>query len=459
VLFNSHVFLLVFLPLALAGFYGLRWSDAGRGWYLVLISLVFYGFWDIRFVPLLVASTVANWIAAWMFHRQGLRAALSAAIVGNLLVLAVYKYLGFFTGIANDAFGLGWPVVALALPLGISFFTFHHIIYMADAARGAAPLYSFRDYALYIALFPQILAGPLVRHSEIVHQFRHDPHRPGREERIARGLARLVLGLAQKVFIADAIAGNINPLFARLAAGETLTVSEAWVAILGFTFQIFFDFAGYTDMAIGLALIFGFVLPENFKRPYAAASLQDFWRRWHMTLSRFLRDYLYIPLGGSRSGLAIQLFALMTTMLLGGLWHGAGWNFVIWGGLHGAGLAAGVLSRRAGLVMPHALGIALTFLFVVVAWVFFRTGTFDQAMSLLTSMAGGAEFGRPKSWEIVAAAAAVAFLVPSAQRLSELLSARAAWSGAAAVAAAAVSFLVLVKLNQPGSYEFIYFQF
>ena len=454
-LFNSHVFLLAFLPLALAGFYGLRWSEAGRGWYLVLISLVFYGFWDIRFVPLLVASTVANWIAAWLFHRRGIRVALAAAIVGNLAVLAVYKYLGFFAGIANGAFGLGWPVVALALPLGISFFTFHHIIYMADAARGAAPLYSFRDYALYITLFPQILAGPLVRHSEIVHQFRHDPHRAGREERIARGLVRLVLGLVQKVFIADAIAGKINPLFAKLAAGETLTGSEAWVAILGFTFQIFFDFAGYTDMAIGLALMFGFVLPENFKRPYAAASLQDFWRRWHMTLSRFLRDYLYIPLGGSRSGLAVQLAALMATMLLGGLWHGAGWNFVIWGGLHGVGLAAGVLWRRAGLAMPQALGVVLTFLFVVLTWVFFRSSSFGQATSLLSSLAGGAEFGRPKSWEIVAIAAAVAFFVPSAQRLSELLTARAAWSAAAAVA----SFLVLVKLNQLGSYEFIYFQF
>ena len=249
---------------------------------------------------------------------------------------------------------------------------------MRRAAR--APLYSFRDYALYIALFPQILAGPLVRHSEIVHQFRHDPHRAGRDERIARGLVRLVLGLVQKVFIADAIAGKINPLFAKLAAGETLTGSEAWVAILGFTFQIFFDFAGYTDMAIGLALMFGFVLPENFKRPYAAASLQDFWRRWHMTLSRFLRDYLYIPLGGSRSGLAVQLAALMATMLLGGLWHGAGWNFVIWGGLHGVGLAAGVLWRRAGLAMPQALGVVLTFLFVVLTWVFFRSSSFDQAI-------------------------------------------------------------------------------
>ena len=458
-LFNSHVFLLVFLPLALAGFYGLRWSDAGRGWYLVLISLAFYGFWDVRFVPLLVASTVANWIAAWVFHRRGVRVALAAAIVGNLVVLAVYKYLGFFTTVANDAFGLGWPIIALTLPLGISFFTFHHIIYMADATRGAAPLYSFRDYALYITLFPQILAGPLVRHSEIVHQFRHDPHRPGREERIARGLVRLVLGLVQKVFIADVIAGKINPLFDQLSAGQTLTVIEAWVAILGFTFQIYFDFAGYTDMAIGLALMFGVVLPENFNAPYAAASLQDFWRRWHMTLSRFLRDYLYIPLGGSRAGLAVQLGALMATMLLGGLWHGAGWNFVIWGGLHGLGLAVGVLWRRAGLALPVALGIPLTFLFVVVTWVFFRSGSYGQAASLLSSMAGGAELGQLKGWGFIACAGLVAFFAPGAQRLSELLSARAAWSAAAAVTTAVVTLMVLVKLNQPGSYEFIYFQF
>jgi D-alanyl-lipoteichoic acid acyltransferase DltB (MBOAT superfamily) len=264
-----------------------------------------------------------------------------------------------------------------------------------------------------------------------------------------------VLGLAEKVFIADAIAAKINPLFARLAAGETLSVADAWVAVLGFTFQIFFDFAGYTDMAIGLALMFGFVLPENFKRPYAAVSLQDFWRRWHMTLSRFLRDYLYIPLGGSRFGLPRQLWALMATMLLGGLWHGAGWTFVIWGGLHGVGLAVGVLWRRLGLALPNVLAIPMTFLFVVVTWVFFRAGSFHQAMSLLTSMLGGAEFGRFKSWEIVATAAAVAVLVPTAQRVSEWFTVRAVW----AMAAAFASFLILVRLNQGGSYEFIYFQF
>jgi len=455
VLFNSHAFLLLFLPLALAGYYGRHWSDAGRGWYLIAISLVFYGVWDPRFVPLLVASTAANWLAAWLFHRRGWRMALTGAIVGNLIVLAIFKYLGFFTGIANGALGTAWPVIALALPLGISFFTFHHIIYMADAARGAGPLYSFRDYALYITLFPQILAGPLVRHSEIVHQFRLDPRRTGMEERIARGLVRLVLGLAEKIFIADAISAKINPLFARLAAGETLSVADAWVAVLGFTFQIYFDFAGYTDMAIGLALMFGFVLPENFKKPYAATSLQDFWRRWHMTLSRFLRDYLYIPLGGNRFGLPRQLAALMATMLLGGLWHGAGWTFVVWGGLHGLGLAVGVLWRRVGLNLPNLLAIPLTFLFVIVTWVFFRAGSFHQAISLLHSMAGGAEFGRFKSWEIVAIAASVAFFVPTAQRLSEWITFRAIW----AVAAAFASFLILVKLNQIGSYEFIYFQF
>ncbi len=454
-LFNSHVFLLAFLPLALAGYYGLRLGEAGRVWYLVAISLVFYGFWNVWFVPLLVASTAANWLAAWVFHRRGVRPILAAAIAGNLAVLALFKYLGFFTTIANDALGTGFPVIELALPLGISFFTFHHIIYMADAARGGAPLYGFRDYALYITLFPQILAGPLVRHSEIVHQFRDDPRRPGLEERISRGLVRLIIGLAEKIFIADGIARKINPLFEKVAAGETLTTAEAWVAMLGFTFQIFFDFAGYTDMAIGLALMFGFVLPENFKKPYSAASLQDFWRRWHMTLSRFLRDYLYIPLGGSRFGLVQQIAALMATMLLGGLWHGAGWNFIIWGGLHGAGLVAGVLWRRAGMTMPYALGVVLTFLFVVVTWVFFRAGTFGEAASILGSMAGAAEFGRLKGWELIALAAVIAIFLPTAQRLADLATERAALAAAAALA----TFLTLVQLNQGRSYEFIYFQF
>ena len=454
-LFNSHAFLLIFLPLAFAGYYGWRWSDAGRGWYLVAISLVFYGVWDPRFVPLLVASTAVNWAAAWLFHRRGLRLALTAAIAGDLAVLAVFKYLGFFATVANDALGTALPVIALTLPLGISFFTFHHIIYMADAARGGAPLYSFRDYALYITLFPQILAGPLVRHSEIVHQFRDDPRRAGMEERIARGLVRLVLGLGEKIFLADGIATRINPHFARLAQGETLSVADAWIAVLGFTFQIFFDFAGYTDMAIGLALMFGFVLPENFNRPYAATSLQDFWRRWHMTLSRFLRDYLYIPLGGNRLGLARQLWALMVTMLLGGLWHGAGWTFVIWGGLHGVGLAAGVLWRRAGLKLPAILAWPLTFAFVVLTWVFFRAGNLHQALGLLTSMLGDAERGVLKGWEIVAISAAIAFILPKAQRFADLLTPRSLF----AVTTALASVLILVKLNQSRSYEFIYFQF
>src|SRR3712207_1347483 len=229
-------------------------------------------------------------------------------------------------------------------------------MYLTDLRAGRAPRYDLVRYALYIAFFPQVLAGPLVRWSEIMHQLEERPYqRPDAEERFARGLMLLVVGLAKKVFLGDQLAEYVNPIFADAAAGKAVNAGEALQATLGFTFQVYFDFAGYTDMALGLGLMFGIVLPQNFDVPYRATSLQDFWRRWHMTLSRFLRDYLYIALGGSRRGLAIQLAALTATMTLGGLWHGAGWTFVVWGALHGIGLSVAVLWRKAGYTMPSWL--------------------------------------------------------------------------------------------------------
>jgi len=291
-LFNSFEFLLGFLPAALLVYAAVRQWEAGRCWVLIIISLVFYGWWDVRFVPLLVGSVIVNWLAAWVFFRWRWRPILVIAMIADLSVLGWYKYTNFLISVLDEVTGLHAPMLSIILPLGISFFTFHHIIYLADCWRGRAPFYSFRDYALYITLFPQILAGPLVRHSEIIYQFHESSWRTTAAEQWSRGFVLITIGLAKKVLLADSIAAFIDPTYAS-AAAHSLSGEQAWLAALGFAFQIYFDFSGYSDMAIGLALLFGFTLPVNFDAPYRATSVQDFWRRWHMTLSRFLRDYLH----------------------------------------------------------------------------------------------------------------------------------------------------------------------
>jgi alginate O-acetyltransferase complex protein AlgI len=453
-LFNSFPFIFGFLPLTLAGYWLLAERENARLWFLLVASVAFYGYWDWRFAPLLMASILVNWIAVQGFFITGRTTILGGAIAANLLCLAAFKYLGFFAGIVNEATGWQVRVAQLALPLGISFFTFHHIIYLADLCWSRAPRYSLRDYALYIALFPQILAGPLVRHSEIVHQFALLPRREGWEMRICSGAALFVIGLSKKIFLADALASHADPIFAK-AGHAALTTGEAWTAACAFPFQIYFDFSGYSDMAIGLALMLGLVLPFNFDVPYRAASVRDFWRRWHMTLSRFLRDYLYIPLGGSRRGLRREVAALLVTMTLGGLWHGAGWTFVIWGGLHGAGLAMGALWRRWLRPMPSPVGRALLMMFLLVTWIFFRAPSLGAAGEILSAMAGHAPAGPPSGVRTIAVAAAIALLGPSSQVVVERLR---PYRWLAPVAAMA-TLAVLLKLGDGPAYEFIYFRF
>lgn len=456
-LFNSFVFLLGFLPLALALHWLVeRFAPAWRLPLLAVLSFAFYGYWDWRFVPLLAFSIVLNWLIAEAFLKTKRRGLITLAIVLNLAVLALFKYFNFFADLAGMIPGLPTPKLDIALPLGISFFTFHHVMYLTDLRRGEAPRYDLVRYSLYIAFFPQVLAGPLVRWREIMHQFEERPYlRSDAAERIARGLILLTIGLAKKVLLGDPLAEYANPVFAAAAAGKAIALAEAWQATLAFTFQIYFDFSGYTDMALGLALLFGIVLPQNFEAPYRAVSLQDFWRRWHMTLSRFLRDYLYIPLGGSRHGLPLQLWALFATMALGGLWHGAGLNFVAWGTAHGAALAVGLLWRRAGLPMPKLLGWLLTFVFVAFCWVLFRATSFEAALAVYKGLLGLGPVGSGFKWRALLPAAAVAIIGPTAWALAWKLP-PARWL---AVATAILFVLVLFKIGDDANYEFIYFQF
>ena len=456
-LFNSFAFLFAFLPgVLLVHWLAVRFRPRLRIAALVAASAVFYGYWDIRFLPLLAASILLNWLVARVFQHRPAGWLIGAAIAANLAVLGLFKYAGFAVDLLNALPGVGLAKPSLVLPLGISFFTFHHIMYLTDLRAGRAPRYGLVDYAFYIAFFPQVLAGPLVRWSEIMPQLGEDPYRrPDAASRIGRGLMLLILGLAKKVLIGDALAEHVNPVFATALAGGALTFTDAWSAVLGFGLQIYFDFSGYTDMALGIALLFGIVLPPNFDAPYRATSLQDFWRRWHMTLSRFLRDYLYIPLGGSRHGLAVQVGALFATMTLGGLWHGAGLTFVAWGVAHGLGLGAGLLWRRAGLGMPSWLGWALTLAFVTLAWVLFRAPSFDAAARIYAALAGLTEFGGGFRWRNLVVAGALALVGPTAWSLVHRLPP----SRPVAIACAILLVVILFKIGDDANYEFIYFQF
>ncbi|MGE3623043.1 MAG: MBOAT family protein [Bdellovibrionales bacterium] len=453
-LFNSFAFLFGFLPWVVGGFWLLGRHENARLWFLLAASFVFYGYWDYRFIPLLAGSIILNWLAAQAYFVTRQRLILVVAIGANLGSLAVFKYLGFFSEIFSDATGWRVEAIRLGLPLGISFFTFHNIIYLVDILRSKAKPYKFRDYGLYIALFPQILAGPLVRHNEIIPQLPEPPRREGWATRFGRGIGLFIIGLCKKIFLADALAAISDPVFAKAALGA-VTIGQAWSAALAFPLQIYFDFSGYSDMAIGVALMLGFILPYNFDAPYRATDLNWFWRRWHMTLMRFLRDYVYIPLGGNRCGMGRQCLNAILTFLLGGLWHGAGWTFIIWGGLHGLGLAVAVVWRRLFRPMPGLVSWPLLMIFLIVTWVYFRAPSVQAAHHILTAMAGQGVSEPMTGYLVIAIAAAVALIGPSSQRLVQSFKPNL-WMPPLAAAA---TIAALVKLNGSTSYEFIYFHF
>lgn len=456
-IFNSFGFLLGFLPLSVAAYVLASRHEALRLPVLFVLSVIFYGWWHPWYVLLLLASILVNWVAAALFVRSGVRAVATAAILLDLAVLAYFKYFGFLAQIAHDVTGTAFVFSAVALPLGISFFTFHHIMYLADLRAGKTKTFPLIEYALYIGFFPQVLSGPLVRYHEVMDQWRRPPYGEGSAERIGRGLVFMVLGLGEKVLLADPIASVINPLYEKVATnpGLKLGLIEAWTAASGFGLQIYFDFAGYSHVAVGVALIFGIALPQNFNAPYRAVSLSEFWRRWHMTLSRFLRDYVYIPLGGNRRGLIAQVAALLATMSLAGLWHGADWTFVLWGFLHGVALVAGALWRRLGWALPAAIGWALTLLFVVAVWPLFRAPSLAGAMTIIESLVSIGTNGPLPDLRPLAIASAVALLAPTTWTIAT----RARPHAVLALVLAALFVVVLLHIGDDTNYEFIYFRF
>src|SRR6516225_3390946 len=335
-LFSSFSFLFQFLPATILAFAAARRHSTRAGiMVLVAASLVFYGAWRPIYLLLFGSSVGINFLLGIaMENPQARRAVGMCGVALNLAVLGFFKYANFLLDSLRDVIGAPLPHLDVILPLGISFFTFQQIAYLVDVMRGAKVERDIVSFTLFVSFFPQLIAGPLVHHAEMIPQFKRE--RLGRSTSLAaQGWAVFVAGLFKKVAIADNLAQFANPLFAQVDVGGSVPTEWAWLAILAYSLQIYFDFSGYSDMAIGLALMFGIRLPVNFRSPYKATSIIEFWRRWHITLSRFLRDYLYIPLGGNRFGVGRRYINLMLTMLLGGLWHGAGWTFLIWGGLHG----------------------------------------------------------------------------------------------------------------------------
>jgi alginate O-acetyltransferase complex protein AlgI len=398
-LFNSYSFLFLFLPLTLAVFFFLQYRQGSRlalGW-LVLASLFYYGLWEPRYLTLILASVVFNY--GWgriLARHQGQNVLLVMGVAANLAALAWFKYAGFLLSNYNQAMGTDFHLQTIVLPLAISFFTFQQVAYLVDIHRGEAASDDALHYILFVTFFPQLIAGPVVRLQEMVPQYKESHADGRRSEYLAVGLSIFFLGLFKKVVLADGVAVYAAPVFEAADRGASISFFEAWGGALSYTYQIYFDFSGYSDMAIGLARMFGFRLPVNFNSPYQATGIIDFWRRWHMTLSRFLKSYLYIPLGGNRRGVLRRYFNLLATMVLGGLWHGAGWNFVIWGALHGILLVINTMwqqircrmTRHSAAAWEVRLGSVVTFVLVVMVWIFFRAGTMTGAMGLLRGVLG-----------------------------------------------------------------------
>ncbi|MBX7114035.1 MAG: MBOAT family protein [Myxococcaceae bacterium] len=488
-LFNSYAFLVGFLPLALIAFFGLgrmksmRWALGA----LVVASITFYAYWDWHNLKVLVPSLVVNFVlgralTARAEQKQPTQLLVTLGVIFNLGLLGYFKYTDFLLQTATQLSGMPFALQHIVLPLGISFFTFEQIAYIVDSSRGKSRPYSFLEYLLFVTFFPHLIAGPIIQHDELLNQL-DDKTRRFNTEAFTLGLTLLIFGLFKKVVLADALVVNVGPVYDD-TSGQVPTFFNAWLATLCYSLQLYFDFSGYSDMAIGLARMFNLKLPANFDSPYKAHNIIDFWRRWHMTLSRFLRNYLYIPLGGNRGGKTRRYVNLMLTMLLGGLWHGAGWGFVIWGGLNGIFLVINNLFRSwrgankentpEGPFWLVELSGGFTFICIMLSRVSFRSPNLDTATVVFKGLLGQggwaiAEGLRSEAKTVALALAlfAVCRFMPNTQ---ELLATKQPvfqkvtprrlqfeWNPRWAVVVGAMAVASLMLLTRVS--EFLYFQF
>jgi hypothetical protein len=459
-LFNDYPFLLGFLPAAILLY---RIADPHprlRIGVLVLLSFVFYSYWNPPFILLLTLSIVINWLAVLAYARTKRRIIITSTIVFDLAVLGVFKYANFFAYNLGLVLDRSMPRLDIALPLGISFFTFHHIMYLVDLRRGKAPFYPLDRYALYISFFPQAIAGPLARWSEVMHQFGRQVYAPGWQRQFCLGITFIAVGLFEKILLGDRVGRLLDPIYEQARLG-LVPDGDSWLA-LSFGFQILFDFAGYSDVAIGLGLLFGVQLPFNFNAPFRSTSIQDFWQRWHMTLMLFLRDYVFNPLANARilprRFLLVQYFsAMLLTMALCGLWHGASWTFVLWGTIHGCALVICSLWRRYCPRLPSLLGWALTVVFVLLTGVIFRAGTLDTAWHVFQGLVIPPDLSRVRHLLPIFAAVLIALLSPASQDVIALFTRRPRPMLAGLLGIAVLG--LLIELGDREVYEFAYFKF
>jgi len=396
-LFNGYEFIFFFLPITLGIYFWLnkqRLTSASKAW-MVFASLFFYSWWNVIYLPLILGSILFNFtIGSSITHiniahrskkRFSSKSVLIFGIISNIILLGYFKYMDFFITNANVIANTHVDLMHIVLPLGISFFTFTQIAYLVDAYRDEVKEMNYLNYTLFVTFFPHLLAGPILHHKEMMPQFDDVRNKVLNTKNIAAGLYLFSIGLFKKVVIADTFA-----VWASCGYGDTASLSlmSAWATSLSYTFQLYFDFSGYTDMALAVALLFNIKLPINFNSPYKALNIQDFWRRWHMTLSRFLRDYIYIPLGGNRYGEFWTYSNLFTVFLVGGLWHGASWMFVIWGALHGIAIVLHRVWKQMGFKMNALLAWFITFNFINITWIFFRAKEWDDAVNVLYGMFG-----------------------------------------------------------------------
>ena len=396
-LFNSYEFIFFFLPITFGIYFWLnkkRLTQASKAW-MVFASLFFYSWWNIIYLPLILGSILFNFTVGSAITRansssfkKGLsrKKLLAFGIVSNILLLGYFKYMDFFIANTNILIGTQWDLLHIVLPLGISFFTFTQIAYLVDAYRDEVKEMDYLNYTLFVTFFPHLLAGPILHHKEMMPQFDTIKNKAINYKNISAGIFLFSIGLFKKVVIADTFAQWANTGFETTSA---LNLFEAWATSLSYTFQLYFDFSGYTDMALAVALLFNIKLPINFNSPYKALNIQDFWRRWHITLSRFLRDYIYIPLGGNRKGEFSTYANLFTVFLIGGLWHGASWMFIAWGALHGIAIVLHRAWQQMGQKMNTVLAWFITFNFINITWIFFRAKDWTQASSVINGMIGG----------------------------------------------------------------------
>jgi len=401
-LFNSYEFLFIFIPIVTVGFILIhRISTKGGLLWLTFSSFGFYAWWDVNYFLLLLISIFFNYSVSKVLIKGSMVGKYKFYILWlglfvNLTLLGYFKYANFFIGNFSSAFKLDFDNSDLIVPLAISFYTFQQIAYLVDSYRNVVPDYKLSHYVLFVTFFPQLIAGPIVHHKDLIPQFKGMYKRALENQNVQIGISIFIIGLFKKLILADGLSEYADPLFFNASSGVKIDLASAWVGSTAYMFQIYFDFSGYSDMAIGLARVFGVKLPINFNSPYKARSIISFWKRWHMTLSKFMRDYVYIPLGGNRHGKVVYIYSILVTMLLSGLWHGAGWNFVLWGLLHGLLIVMNYmwtsiskdyfLEELSNFMLVKFSYRVLTLSCILFSWILFRSNDLDTAFVVFSAM-------------------------------------------------------------------------